>query len=187
MKKIVLAAGVVSLAFGTNTAIAKDKKEISSLELQQIQSREFEAKKEVAFASVMTVLQDSGYRIGSADKDTGLITGAASTKTNTTWVPFVGFGKKKKTPVVSAYIEERGPNMSRVRFNFVMTKSTANSFGSGADEEPITDPAVYKDAFEKVEKELFVRQAMNASPAAPTPAVVPEPVSTAAAPTASSN
>ena len=70
----------------------------------------------------MTILQDSGYRIQAADKDTGLITATASTKAKMTWVPFVGFGKSKKTPVVSAYIEDRGAG-SRIRLSFVMAKT----------------------------------------------------------------
>jgi hypothetical protein len=41
--------------------------------------------------------------------------------------------------------------------------STAKSRNANTDEKPITDPAVYKDAFERIEKELFVRQSMNTS------------------------
>ncbi|MBB5717044.1 hypothetical protein [Sphingomonas aerophila] len=174
MKKFVVAALIAASLPGV--AVAK-KKQVSSLELQQIQSREFETSKDVAFAAVMTVLQDSGYRIGSADRDTGLITGAASSKTHMTWMPFVGIGKSKKTPVVSAYIEDRGPASARVRLNFVMTKNSANQFGGSADEEPIVEPTVYQDAFEKVGKELFVRQALKTAPApVPGSAVVPTPV-----------
>jgi len=78
----------------------------------------------------MSVLQDSGYRIGSADFETGLITAMASTKTKMTWMPFIGFGTSKKTPVVSVFIENRGKAMSRVRLNFVMGKISNNgSFG----------------------------------------------------------
>lgn len=160
--KFGMAVALASVAV-TGVADAK-KKQVSSLELQQMQSREFEVPKDVAFAAVMTVLQDSGYRIGSADRDTGLITGAASTNTKMTWLPFIGFGKSKKTPVVSAYIEDRGPAISRVRFNFVMTKNSANQFGGSADEDPITDTAVYTDAFERLNKEVFVRVAMKSGP-----------------------
>lgn len=170
---------VVSVVALSLASVAEAKKpEVTSLELQQLQSREFEVPKDTAFAAVMTVLQDSGYRIGSANRDTGLITGAASTHTKATWMPFVGFGRSKKTPVVSAYIEDRGPNISRVRLNFVMTKDAANQYGSSADEDPIVEPSVYQDAFERINKEVFVRQSMKASPSpvsAPTePTAAPE-------------
>lgn len=161
----------LSLITPTASLVAK-KPQLSGLELQQMQSRDFEVPKSVSFPSVMSVLQDSGYRIGSADRDTGLITGSASTKTKMTFVPFIGFGSKKKTPVVSAYIEDRGQNMSRVRLSFVMGKvSNNNSFGGITDEEPILDPAVYQDAFEKINQAIFVRMSLDGpvKPAAPAP------------------
>lgn len=160
MRKLILVAAVI--AVGTSSPLfGRKRDEISGLALQQIQARDFEAPKSVSFPAVMTVLQDSGYRIASADKDTGLITGSASTNSHTTWVPFVGFGKSKKTPVVSAYIEDRGHG-SRVRLSFVMAKTKNGMYGmSSADEEPIYDVVVYQNAFEKIEKEVFVRQSLN--------------------------
>jgi hypothetical protein len=152
---------LVSL-LATVPAEAKKQPEPSGLALQQIQSRDYEVGKEVSFPAVMTVLQDAGYRIAEADKDTGLITGAASTKSATTYNIFWGMGKKKKTPVVSAFVEDRGRG-SRVRLNFVLTTTKSRIYGVGsADEEPIYDPAIYRDAFEKIEKEVFVRQALLA-------------------------
>lgn len=154
-------------------AHAKKQPEVTGLALQQIQARDYEASKTVSFPAVMTVLQDSGYRISTADKDTGLITGMASTKSHVTWVPFVGFGRSKKTPVISAYIEDRGSG-SRIRLNFVMAKTKNQAYGLGwSDEEPITDPSVYKTAFEKIEKEIFVRQALDAPTPKAQPTVAP--------------
>ncbi len=157
----ILAATALS---ATTPALAK-KPELSSLALQQMQSRDLEAAKPIAFSAVMTVLQDAGYRIGSANKDTGLITGTASTNSKVTWMPFVGFGRGKLTPVVSAYIEDLTPNVTRVRLNFVMTKISSNQYGSDAGEQPIADPAVYQAAFEKIDQAIFVRKAMNSAPA----------------------
>lgn len=163
MKSIVIAAAAVAgLAMAPSAAIAKKKPEMTPLQLQQMQSRDVEASKNVAFAAVMTVLQDSGYRIGSADRETGLITGTASTNSKLTWMPFVGFGRGKKTPVVSAFIEDRGPAMTRIRLNFVMSRNSTNQFGGNSDEEPILDAAVYQDAFEKIEQAVFIRQAGDA-------------------------
>lgn len=158
----------------SSTAVAKDR-QISGLELQQMQSRDFAVGKSISFPAVMTVLQDSGYRIAAADRDTGLITGSASTKSHATWVPFVGFGRSKKTPVVSAFIEERGAG-SRVRLSFVLAKTKNGMYGmSSSDEEPISDTTVYRDAFEKIDKEIFVRQSLSppAAPAAPAVSVAP--------------
>lgn len=179
-KVAIAALATICLA---DTAYAKKKPDLSSLELQQMQSRDVEASKPVAFSAVMTVLQDAGYRIGGADKDTGLITGTASTSSKVTWAPFVGFGRGKKTPVVSAYLEELSPSVTRVRFNFVMTSFTSNQYGSDAGEEPIVDPIVYQTAFEKVEQAIFVRKAMTASSPSLSAAPSTSPVPTATVPT----
>ena len=162
-------AGLLALAT-TQPAMAKDK--LTPLQVQEMQSHEVEASKDIAFSSVMSVLQDSGYRINAADKDTGLVTATASTATKTTWLPFVGFGRSKKTPVVSVYIEQIGASLTKIRLNFVMTKVTANDFGGGADEEPILDASVYRDTFERIDQAVFIRQAASApAPATPIPAV----------------
>ena len=135
----------------------------------------------------MTVLQDAGYRIQSADKATGLIVAEGSSKKQLTYNILFGFGQKKKVPTVSAFIEFRGPQYTRVRLSFVMSaRKSRNAF---SDEDPITDPAVYREAFEQIEKEIFTRNAMNAtSPsgaATPTgaPAAAVEPPAQATAPT----
>jgi hypothetical protein len=173
MSRVVISLVAISFSAAAFPAEAKKKPQLSGLELQQLQSKDFDAPKAVTFPAVMSVLQDSGYRIGSADRDTGLITATASTKTKMTWLPFIGFGTSKKTPVVSAFIEDRGLGMSRVRLNFVMGKITNNNqLGGLSDEEPILDPVVYRDAFEKVSQAVFVRQTLDAQ-TQPAPSATP--------------
>jgi hypothetical protein len=185
--KILLATAAIAMLASSQVAYAKKKPTMTSLQIQEMQTKDLETDKGTAFSAVMTVLQDSGYRIGNADKETGLITGVASTNTKTTWLPFVGFGKSKKTPVVSAFVEDLSPSVTKVRLNFVMTKVSANGFGGGEDEEPILDPAIYQDAFEKIDQAVFVRQSMRAAaPKAvePTPAPVEPAAAAAPAPSA---
>jgi hypothetical protein len=161
-------------------ALAKKEVAPTGLALQQIQTKNFEAPKEVAFSAVMSVLQDAGYRIGSADKDTGLITGTASTKSKMTYSLWTGFGKSKKSPVVSAFIEPMGAG-SRVRLNFVMAKVKSTLYGSQPqDEEPIYDPATYQDAFEKINQAIFIRLGVDGPATAPAAAPVAAPVAAAA-------
>jgi len=168
MKKIAIPLSVAGILISAPVQAAKPPA-LSGLALQQIQSRDFETTASVAFPAVMTILQDAGYRIQSADKDTGLITGTASIASHMIWAPFAGFRSKKQVPIVSVFIEQRGPNLTRIRFNFVM--STGKSNKAFTDEKPIEDPAIYQDAFERVEKEIFVRQSMNASAPATNPIV----------------
>jgi len=168
----------ISAAVAAAPVMAKKTPEPTGLELQQLQSHDFEGDKDMVFASVMSVLQDSGYRIQAADKDTGLITGIASTKAKMTWAPFVGFGKSKKSPIVSAFIENRAPGIASVRLSFVMAKVRSNLYGSAPqDEEPIYDPSVYKNAFEKIDQALFIRKGMAAP--VPSPAVATAPAASA--------
>ena len=158
---------VTAILLVSEPALSKKPPQISAMALQQMQSRDYETSKVYTFPSVMTVLQDSGYRILAADKETGLITATASTKSKMTWAPFVGFGRSKKTPVVSAFIEDRG-NGSRVRLNFVMANTKNGAYGANwSDEDPIIDPVVYRDAFERIDKEVFVRQSLSAPAAKP--------------------
>ncbi len=179
MKKFLICAGIAGVLM-TPVAVAKKQVEPTALELQALQTRDVEASKEQAFGAVMSVLQDSGYRIQAADKDTGLITGIASTKGKMTYSLWTGFGKSKKSPIVSAFIEQRTPTLSRVRLSFVMGKVKSTIYGSGAqDEEPIYDPVVYQKAFEQIDQTVFIRRGMDApaataaSPVAPVATAVP--------------
>ncbi|MFN6936407.1 MAG: hypothetical protein ACK4NZ_14800 [Tsuneonella sp.] len=183
--KAAAAAIGLSLVIAPVPALAKKKEQLSGLALQQIQAKDFEADKSIAFGAVMTVLQDAGYRIQAADKDTGLITGIGTSKKNLTWMPFVGFGTSKKTPAISAFVEEMGPGLTRIRLNFVMAKIKANAYGSDlGDEEAITESAIYQEAFEKIAQGLFMRQSLaaRAAPAAPAAPVAASAVVTPAAP-----
>lgn len=141
-------------------AFAKGPPPVTGLALQQIQAKDLETTTDILFPAVVSVLQDAGYHITAADKPTGFVTGVGSAEQKATYNIWYGFGKKKEVPMVSAFIEQRGPGLARVRLNFVLSK--AKSRNSFTDEKPLTDPAIYKDAFEKIEKEVFVRQAMNA-------------------------
>lgn len=166
MRNIGLAVGACVLL--AMPAAAKKEPELSGLQLQQIQSRDFEVSKDITFPAVMSVLQDAGYRINSADKDTGLITGQGSSTSKMTYNILWGFGNKKRSPVVSAYIEARGQNMSRIRLSFVMAVTKGGIYGTrAADEEPIVDPAAYTDAFEKISQAVFIRQTVDGAPSVP--------------------
>ena len=179
MRSIIVGIAALAIVSSSSANAEKRQPELSGLALQQIQSRDFEVPKEISFPAVMTVLQDSGYRIGDADKETGLITGTASTKSTTTYNIIWGLGKKKRTPVVSAFIEDRGRG-SRVRLNFVLSTAKNRIYGqASSDEEPIYDPAVYREAFEKIEKEIFVRLALIAPTPKPTPPPAPQSASPA--------
>jgi hypothetical protein len=163
----------LSLGLANSDVNAKDKKmEMTALQMQAMQTRDIDGQYKVVFASVISILQDAGYRIDDADRESGLITGVGSSKGKLSYNLFTGFGKSKKSPMVSAFIEEINGEITRVRLNFVMATLKSNAYGSQPqDEEPILDAAVYADAFEKINQAVFVRQSMSAPPPAESSSV----------------
>ena len=136
---------------------------LSPLELQAMQTREFEAPKTMAFASIMTVLQDAGYIVESADLATGFITGKSPATSVDTFNLFLGFGKKHGTTRVTAFVEPIGQKYSKVRLNFVAieTKSVGYGIESRVD-TPLEDHELYQNVFEKIDEAIFMRKAIEA-------------------------
>ena len=140
---------------------------LTPLEIQSLQTREFEHDKAVVFASTMSVFQDLGYIVNSADLDTGLITTESpATSDRATfparltilpelmvWSDVTSVMQTKAT----AFIEQIG-NRSRVRLNFVITRQDSSVHGQTSRRDtPILDATVYQNAFERIENAIFVR------------------------------
>jgi hypothetical protein len=125
----------------------------TSIELQAFQSKEFDTKKKIAFASTMSVFQDLGYLITSSDIETGYITAKSPTQTE------LGFGKMiMKDTKASAFIEELRPSKTKVRLSFVNTEEWSSTYGAKlVQDNPIEDPAVYNNALTKIQEAIFIR------------------------------
>lgn len=158
----------------------QSKPQMTSLEIQAIQSQVFESDKRVTFNSVMSVFQDQGYIIGSASLDTGFITAESPTR-HIDSAPQVDsaspvmsqilngiFSGDKKTAavsveekrVVTATVEELSPKKTRVRLNFVHRKNMSGSFGQRENQDtPVVNAKVYEDAFSKIGNAIFIRRA----------------------------
>lgn len=127
----------------------------TALELQAIQAKEFESTKKAAFASTISVFQDLGYVINSANLETGLITGKSPTKQSVQF--FVG---QVMTDVkATAFVEEITPGRTKIRLNFVASKETSNEYGmKGGEDSPIEDSGMYQDVFIKIQQGIFIRK-----------------------------
>lgn len=127
----------------------------TSIELQAFQAREFETTKQIAFAATMTVFQDLGYTIGSADVGTGFISAKSPTKQD--FVLFVG--QRMQAVKATAFIESMGEKRANIRLNFVNSTQTSSGYGmKGGHDLPIEDPSVYQETFVKIQKAIFVRE-----------------------------
>lgn len=134
---------------------------LDTFALQELQTREFEATYKMTYAAVLTVLQDVGYIVESADGEAGLITAKSPTRSKTTYKFFGGFGKGSSSTRVTAFVEPLGPQISKLRINFVAIEQNSNVYGMNSQEDtPIVDAQVYNNVFEKVAEAIFIRQAM---------------------------
>ena len=130
---------------------------LTPLEIQSLQSREYEQHKDIVFPSVISVFQDLGYIIRSADKDTGLITAesAANSDPNS-----MIWGVTDVTQTTATAFIERIGKMTKVRLNFVVSSKKSFSYGqSDRQDTPIMDAKTYQNAFERIENAVFIRSA----------------------------
>ncbi len=157
MKKLFIACCFVA-ATVTGCATAP-KQAPTSLEIQAFQTKEFESTKTVVFGSVLSVFQDLGYIVQSADKDTGFIT-ASSPSSNKTgfWQAMAGETADGQTKA-TAFVENIRPNYVRVRLNFVNSTASSSAYGRSQHlDQPILDPKTYQVAFDKIADAIFIRK-----------------------------
>lgn len=129
---------------------------MTPIEIQSMQTREYESDKNIVFSSVISVFQDIGYTVAAANKDTGLITANSASNSNAAskfWLGVTNVSQTKAT----AFIEEIG-GITKVRLNFVNTSKRSSVYGqSDQQDSPVLDVAAYQNAFEKIENAIFIR------------------------------
>jgi hypothetical protein len=131
-----------------------------ALQIQAFQSQEFETQKRVAFGSVLSVFQDLGYIVQSADLDTGFITAASPTGSRNGWWEILEDSSTSVQTRATAFVEEIRPGFVTVRLNFVDSKHQSSKEGQTTDRDtPILDPRAYQVAFNKIGDAIFVRAA----------------------------
>ena len=129
---------------------------MTPLEIQSMQQRSYENSKNVVFSSVVSVFQDLGYTIKSADLNTGFISAESMSENDPMAQMLFGFSEVKNTRV-TAYIETIG-KLTNVRLNFVLSRQTSTQYGqTSKNERAILESNVYQNAFEKIENAIFIR------------------------------
>ena len=152
-----------SIAIGTTACadLATDSQpELTSLDIQSIQKRDYEIDSSIAFASVVSVFQDLGYIIDNADKGTGFITAHSPSTDNTGLLELfldedvTTISQTKATAVIEPIAAER----TSIRLNFVVGETESSKHGTSTFDKPIYDADTYQNAFDKIEDAVFIRQ-----------------------------
>lgn len=159
LQSVAAAGGALANSMTSSIAGAGEPAALSAAELRQLQTRDFAAAKGAAFASAMTVLLDSGYRVQSADLESGLITATASSSARLR-LDTTGLSRASQTPVASAYVEDRGQGAARVRIVFSLGTSAAGPLVP-AGERAVLDRAVYDSFFAQLAQEIELRPALR--------------------------
>ena len=151
MIRLLILTPLTLLLFG---CASTGKQQYTSLEIQAFQTQKFDCEKKIGFASAVSVFQDYGFILESADFDTGLITAKSPTKGG--FVPFVG--NVMKTQKASAFIEQLGKE-TKIRLNFVDASESSSGYGvKSANDKPVMDPEFYKEIFNKIGDAIFIRK-----------------------------
>ncbi len=163
MRNFVIAVALAVVA--STGAVAKKAPELTPMELQALQSKEFETSKQVLFASVVSVFQDLGYQIENASYEAGLITASSAAGTKTNFWEAMGGIRSSGNTRGTAFVETMANGSSRVRLNFLSTKVMTFGYGQQArNDKPVLDPLVYRAAWEKIDEAIFVRQGTEGGP-----------------------
>ena len=155
MRKFYLILPLIFL-FLTGCETTKPTVNLTPLEIQSMQSRSYDHPKDVVFPSVMSVFQDLGYSINSADMATGLITAESTADSNKALKFWLGITKVSQTKA-NAFIEEIS-GQTKVRINFVITNKKSDWYGqTDREDNQVLTPEPYQNAFEKIENAVFIR------------------------------
>lgn len=152
----------------SSPAYAAKKPQLTPMQIQAMQQKEFEAPKTALFSSVIDVFQDLGYTIGSADMSSGFITAESATVNKTGLLEALAYASASGNTRATAFIEQMPSGTTRVRLNFVTSKTMSMQYGqTNKKDAPVLDPLVYQRAYEKIDEALFVRTATNGPAKAP--------------------
>lgn len=148
---------ITLLAISFVAGCATTKPSLTPLEIQSMQTRSFEQDRRIVFGSIVSVFQDLGYQIDSADLDTGFITSQSPADSVSNWATIFSGVRQVSQTRATAFVEEVGSQVN-VRLNFLVINKVSGGYGqSDRQDTPIIDPDIYQNAFERIENAVFVR------------------------------
>lgn len=129
---------------------------VSAVELQAMQTREFDATENQAFAAVIATFQDYGYLINSADKSTGMV--LAKTTSEAEISHFTGITRVEYNKA-TAFITTVAKDRVKIRVSIVKYVSAKSAYGGGGEKEAVrTKPEIYQEMFAKIQQNIFLKK-----------------------------
>ena len=156
MKKILMAICLsLSLAgCSINSIYGEVDPELSSVEMQALQTREFEATEDQVFSAIIATFQDCGYIVSSADRSTGLVLG----KTTSATKMYFDFNTVEYDKA-SAFVEKVAEGRVKVRVSIVRYMLMSYATGRKGEKESVrTKPEYYQKIFDKITQSLFLKK-----------------------------
>ena len=151
----------------------------SSIDIQKVQTRIYDANYDDVYKSILSVLQDNRFKITHTDKDSGIVSADGTPEASENMsdavatiggyvIPFFGAFQKKKQKkwFVLCNVEELKEKKILVRLNITQEVKKSGFFvkakdSSKADDLTTTAPELYQALFAKIDKTLFIRQSLN--------------------------
>jgi hypothetical protein len=152
----------------------------SPVELQALQTREFEGDKKRLLSTIVTVFQNEGYLINQTDFDIGTVVAKTREETRgirptstlinatpvfvyTDSIPSVSLGAPATVTshrTLSVLVTELSPTKTRVRLTVIAhAKINLPIFNSHEDTD--TNPERYQELFSKIQQALFLQKNLN--------------------------
>jgi hypothetical protein len=161
MNKIKFALVILTLFVLSSCVVPPSEQPgLTPLEIQSFQTREFEYPKDDVFPGVVSVFQDLGYIVKSADLNTGYISAESPNNVKQDYDIFIEGRRTVESQMsATAFIESLG-KITKVRLNFVSHyKKTTHLHGeTPRTDKPVLDANVYTQAFNRIENAIFVRE-----------------------------
>jgi len=152
------------MVIASSNAYAKPPEQLTPLQLQALQSKEFSASKEDVFSALMNVFQDLGYQLQTADLQTGFITATSQTVNKTSLLQAFANVSSSGNTKVTATVTRQPNNTTRIRLNFLNTTNSSTNYGQNFQhDQQILDAKVYTSVWDKVDEALFMGNAEKAT------------------------
>ncbi len=160
-----IAVLLLPLFFSACALVQSSEPKMTQLQLRQLQTREYDAPKQIVLEAAVAVLHDEGYIIKSADSGLGILLGTKDVNVEPGWAKVFSFFEdndnsleqwdKTRIHEISINVQQFGKN-SKVRI--ISQVKTYNNNDIVSDVHQVRSELFYTDIFSKIDKGVFLRK-----------------------------